>query len=152
MPQEFADCTRVRKPALTLLVGLALMLVAHVVACAVHPAESPHHAAAAAHAMPAESGADVLLTPDVSAWSTAHGTDEHPGPGAVCCDPADWPADVRVPAGALLLAFLLLGLIVVRRRLEDPAPSGTPPGRRDTAGTSSLSGAHLLRLVCVSRT
>ncbi|MEU0170572.1 hypothetical protein ABZ214_34855 [Streptomyces iakyrus] len=152
MPQESAGCAVARKPAFALLVGLALMLLAHVVACAVHPAESSHHVAAVGHAVHADSGTDVLLAPDASAWSEDHGAHEHPGPGAMCCDPADWPADVRAPAGTLLLALLLLGLIVLRRRPEDEALSGAPPGRRDTAATPLLSGAHLLRLVCVSRT
>ncbi|MEU0042760.1 hypothetical protein [Streptomyces werraensis] len=152
MPQEPAGRAAARKPALALLVGLALMLMAHVVACAVHPTGSPHHTAASGHAVHTESGTNVLLAPDTSAWPADHGGHEHPVPGAMCCDPADWPADVRAPAGTLLLALLLLGLIVLRRRPDDEAMSGAPPGRRDTAATPLLSGAHLLRLVCVSRT
>ncbi|KAF5990703.1 hypothetical protein [Streptomyces sp. WAC00263] len=153
MPQESADCAGSRRPALALLVGLVLMLMAHVVACAVHQAESHVHAAAAASSAQAESTSDVpMLVSDASACSASHGADEHPGHGAACCDPADWPADLRAPAGALLLALLLLGLLPLRHRTEDPATSGAPPGRGDTAGAPSLTGPHLLRLVCVSRT
>lgn len=152
MPQESAGCAGSRKPALALLVGLVLMLMAHVVACAVHPAESHVHAAAAASMEQAESGADVpLLVSDALACSASHGADEHPGHGAACCDPADLPADLRVPAGALTLALLLIGLLPLRHRAEDPAQSGAPTGG-DTAGAPSLTGLHLLRLVCVSRT
>ncbi|MFF7642912.1 hypothetical protein [Streptomyces canus] len=153
MPQESAGCAWSRKPALALLVGLVLMLMAHVVGCAVHPAESHVHAAAAASSEQAEPGADVpVLAADASACSASHGADEHPGHGAACCDPAERPADLRVPAGALILALLLLGLLSLRHRTEDPAQSGAPPGRGDTAGALSLTGPHLLRLVCVSRT
>ncbi|MFF7643902.1 hypothetical protein [Streptomyces canus] len=153
MPQESAGCAGSRKPALALLVGLVLMLMAHVVACAVHPAESHVHAAAAASSKQAESAAEIpLLAADGSACSTAHGADEHPGHGAACCDPADRPAGLRVPAGAVILALLLFGLLPLRHRTEDPTTSGGPPGRGDTAGAPSLAGLHLLRLVCVSRT
>jgi hypothetical protein len=153
MPQESAGHAGSRKPAFALLVGLVLMLMAHAVACAVHPAESHVHAAAAASSEQAESAADVPpLASDASPCSASHGRDEHPRHGAACCDPADWPADLRVPTGALVLALLLLGLLPLRHRAEDPAMSGAPPGRGGTAGAPSLTGPHLLRLVCVSRT
>ena len=153
MPQDSAGCARSRKPALALLVGLVLMLMAYVVACAVHSAEGHVHAAETVSSKQAESAVGIpLLAADASACSAAHGADDHPGHGAACCHPADWPADLRVPAGSLLLALLLLGLLSLRHRTEDPATSGAPPGRGATAAGPSLAGPHLLRLVCVSRT
>lgn len=154
MPQESAGCARVRKPALALLVGLVLMLLAHAVACAVHPAEGHSHATAvAASAMHEEAGADSLR----SAWEAAdcaltHGADGHPDHGIACCDPADWPADTRVPVGTLLLAFTLIALLCLRHRVVDSETSGAPPGGGDPAAVPTPGGSHLLSLVCVSRT
>lgn len=153
MPQEPVGRTASRKPTLALLVGLTLLLMAHVVACAAHAAASHTHPAAAAPSAHAESGADN--PPWVSAASdcAANGEgDDDPGHGATCCDPADWTANVRAPAGALLLALPLLALLVLRSRGEDPATSGGPPGRRETSDGPPLGGPRLLRLVCVSRT
>lgn len=154
MPQESAGCARVRRPALALLVGLVLMLLAHAVACAGHPADGhAHPTAAAASAVHEEAGADSLR----SAWEAAdcglaHGADEHPGHGTLCCDPADWPAEARGPAGALLLAFTLIALLFLRHRVVDTATSGAPPGGGDPAAVPTPGGSHLLNLVCVSRT
>ncbi|MFF6829821.1 hypothetical protein [Streptomyces longwoodensis] len=154
MPQESAGCAGVRRPALALLVGLVLTLLAHAVACAAHPAEGHSHAtAASASAVHEEAGADILR----SAWETAdcaltHGADGHSHHGIACCDPADWPADTRVPAGTLLLAFTLIALLCLRHRVVDPVTSGAPPGGGDPAAVPTPGGSHLLRLVCVSRT
>jgi hypothetical protein len=154
MPQESAGCARVRKPALVLLVCLVLMLLAHAVACAAHPADGHSHGTAAvASTVHGETGADSLR----SAWEAAdcalaHGVDDHPGHGIACCDPADWPADARVPAGALLFAFMLIALLSLRHRVVDAVMSGTPPGGGDPAAVPPSGGSHLLRLVCVSRT
>ncbi|GAA3803370.1 hypothetical protein [Streptomyces chiangmaiensis] len=154
MPQESAGCAGVRKPALALLVGLVLMLLAHAVSCAAHPAEGHAHATAVvAAAVHEEAGTDSLR----SAWemedcALAHGADGHPEHGIVCCDPADWPADTRVPAGTLLLAFTLFALLSLRRRVVDAEKSGAPPGGGDSAAVPISGGSHLLRLVCVSRT
>ncbi|MFF4351001.1 hypothetical protein [Streptomyces sp. NPDC001530] len=156
MPQEPAGCVLPRKPALALLVGLALLLMAHVMACAAHAAESHLHPAAAASSTHAESGADVADVPrwvsDVSDCSTSGDADGHPGHDVSCCDPADWPANLRAPAGALLLALSLLALLALRRRAADPATSCGPPGPGETVGALSPGGPPLLRLVCVSRT
>jgi hypothetical protein len=153
MPQEPAGCPRARKPALALLMGLALMLLAHVAACAVHSTEGHVHATAASPTEHAGFGSDVhLFTSDASACPALDAIDHHPGHGATCCDPADLPADVRAPAAALLLAVLLLALLQSRHRLDDPTTSGTPPGRGDATRAPCLTGPHLLRFVCVSRT
>ncbi|MBA2948884.1 hypothetical protein [Streptomyces himalayensis] len=153
MPQESAGCARVRKPALAILVCLVLMLLAHVVACAMHPADGHGHALATSPTHHEVAGSGIpQIVPDAIACFEIHGADEHPGHGPACCDPADWPADVRVTAGTLLLALLLLALIRLRHRAGDPVTSGAPPGRGDTTGASAPAGLHLLRLVCVSRT
>ncbi|MFF4550704.1 hypothetical protein [Streptomyces sp. NPDC001435] len=154
MPQESAGCAGVRKPALALLVGLVLMLLTHVVACAAHPAEGHSHATVmAASAVHEESGADSLRSAwETADWALIHGVDEHPEHGIACCDPADWPADTRVPAGTLLLAFMLIALLSLGHRVVDPETSGAPPGGGDWAAVPTPGGSHLLNLVCVSRT
>ena len=154
MPQESADYAEARKPALALLVGLVLMLLAHVVACAAHPAEGHLHATAAAvSAVDEEAVVDSLRsTWESSDCALAYGADGHPGHDALCCDPADWPADLRVPAGTLLLAFTLIALLLLRHRVVDPVTLGAPPGGGDPAAVPIDGGCHLLRLVCVSRT
>ncbi|WP_369254972.1 hypothetical protein [Streptomyces sp. R35] len=153
MPQEPVGRTASRKPTLALLVGLALLLMAHVVACAAHAAASHTHPAAAASSVHAASGADdPPQVSDASDCAADGEGDDHPGHGATCCDPADWTANVRAPAGALLLALSLLALLVLRRRGEDRATSGGPPGGRETSDGPSPGGPRLLRLVCVSRT
>ncbi|WP_190093942.1 hypothetical protein [Streptomyces melanogenes] len=159
MPPESAGRAGARKPALALLMGLALLLIAHVVACAVHSAGHHGRPAAVASSSPsptqasARCGAPVLLSPsDTVLCSAGHGGDEHPGHGAVCCDPAHWPAEVRAPVQALFLVLQLLALLVLRRPGTAVEAYGAPPGRSDTADVSSLTGPHLLRLVCVSRT
>ncbi|MFF4576579.1 hypothetical protein [Streptomyces sp. NPDC001410] len=154
MPQESAGCAGVRKPALALLVGLVLMLLAHVVACSVHPAEGRSHVTAmAASAMHEEAGADSLRSAlETADCALIQGADEHTGHGIACCDPADWPADLRVPAGALLLAFTLIALLSLRHRVVDPKTFGAPPGGGGPAAGATPGGSHLLRFVCVSRT
>ena len=143
-----------RKPALALLVGLVLMLLAHAVACAAHLDDGhPHATTAAASAVHQEAGAD---SPS-SVWAVAdcaldHGADEHDGHCILCCDPADRPAGLRVPAGALVLALTLIALLSLRHRVADPVTSGGPPGGGDPEDVPHSGGAQLLNLVCVSRT
>ncbi|MEU6200296.1 hypothetical protein [Streptomyces sp. NPDC047061] len=154
MPQESAGCARMRKPALALLVGLVLMLLAHAVACAADLDDGhPHATTAAASAVYQEAGANGLR----SVWAVAdcaldHGADEHDGHCSLCCDPADRPAELRVPAGALVLALALIALLSLRHRVVDPVASGGPPGGGDPAAVPNSGGARLLNLVCVSRT
>ncbi|MEU1273212.1 hypothetical protein [Streptomyces sp. NPDC005799] len=154
MPQESAGCARVRRPALALLVGLVLMLLAHAVACAGHPAGGHAHATTvSASAVHEEARADSLR----SAWEAVdcaltHAVDGHSEHGIACCDPADWPADTRVPAGTLLLAFTLIVLLSLRHRVMDLVMSGAPPGGGNPAVVPPPGGSHLLNLVCVSRT
>ncbi|MET7479832.1 hypothetical protein ABZT17_36485 [Streptomyces sp. NPDC005648] len=154
MPQESAGCARVRRPALALLVGLVLMLLAHAVACASDLDDGyPHATTVAAPAAHQEAGANSPR----SVWAVAdcaldHGADDHDGHCTLCCDPADRPADPRVPAGTLVLAFTLIALLSLRHRMVDPVTSGGPPGRRDPAALPTPGGPHLLKLVCVSRT
>src|SRR5262245_19444548 len=113
MPQESAGCARVRKPALALHVGLVLMLLAHAVACAAHLDDGhPYATTVAAPAVHQEAGADSPR----SVWAVAdsalgHGADEHDGHCTLCCDPAARPANPRVPAGILVLAFTLIALL-----------------------------------------
>ncbi|MFJ3770750.1 hypothetical protein ACIPX0_03550 [Streptomyces sp. NPDC090075] len=154
MPQESAGCARVRRPALALLVGLVLMLLAHAVACAADLDDGhPHATTAAASAAHPEAGANSPR----SAWVVAdcasdHGADEHDGHCTLCCDPADRPAGPRVPAQTLVLALALLALLSLRHRVVDPVPSGGPPGGGDPAAVPCSAGPRLLNLVCVSRT
>ncbi|GAA2491722.1 hypothetical protein [Streptomyces longisporus] len=154
MPQESAGCVSGRKPALAFLVGLVLMLLAHAVACATHPAEGRSHAATvAASAVHEEAGTGGLKSTGEGAdCAPTHGVDGHSHHGIACCDPADWPADTRVPAGALLLAFALTALLSLRHRVVGADTSGAPPGRGHTAAVPTSGGSHLLSLVCVSRT
>ncbi|MEU8031501.1 hypothetical protein AB0C13_23140 [Streptomyces sp. NPDC049099] len=160
MPQESAGCAGVRKPALVLLLGLVLLLLAHAVACAGHLADGHAHdlhvqgVPVAAPVAPEEAGAAVLRSVREAAedLGPGHGAGEHPGHGSVCCDPADLPAGPRATAGAVLLAFALLALLFVRQRPVDPAPPGAPPGRAGPEPVGSPCGSHLLHLVCVSRT
>ncbi|MFJ9011611.1 hypothetical protein [Streptomyces canus] len=153
MPQESAGCAVARKPALVLLVGLVLMLLAHVVSCALHSGEEHPHATAATMSSAHEAfGADILpLVSDAPAFSAAHGSDGHQDHGTACCDPADRPADLRTSAGALFLSLLLLALFPLRDRARDLLASGAPPGQ-GTAACTPTAGLHLLRFVCVSRT
>lgn len=154
MPQESAGCARVRKPALALLVGLVLMLLAHAVACAAHLDDGhPHAATVAASAVHQEAGANSPRSVRVAAdCALDHGADEHDGHCTLCCDPADRPAGPRVPAGTLVLAFTLIALLSLRHRVVDPASSGGPPGGGDPAAMPNSGGPRLLNLVCVSRT
>ena len=134
--------------------GLVLMLLAHVVACAAHSAERHSHVTPlAAQAVHEQVGADSLRSVGEMAYcDLTHGADGHSDHGIACCDPADWPADPRVPAGTLLLVFTLIALLRLRDSATGPVTSGAPPGGGDTAAVPIPSGSHLLRLVCVSRT
>ncbi|MEV5880690.1 hypothetical protein AB0L75_42265 [Streptomyces sp. NPDC052101] len=158
MPQRSAGCAGVRKPALALLVGLVLMLLAHAVACAAHGAgEHEHGMTAVASAMYQEAGAASTLRPvgeaaDCALTHGPDGSDGHTGHDTACCDPADWPAGTRATAGTLLLAFTLIALLSLRHRTLGPVMPGSPPGGGDRAAVPAPDGAHLLRLVCVSRT
>jgi hypothetical protein len=153
MPQESAGYAVARKPALVLLVGLVLMLLVHVVSCALHSGEGHPHATGATVSLAHEAfGADILpLVSDAAACSAAHGADGHHDHDAVCCDPADWPADLRTSAGALFLSLLLLALFPLHDRARDLLASGAPPGQGAPA-CAPTAGLHLLRFVCVSRT
>ncbi|MGW3204201.1 hypothetical protein [Streptomyces sp. NPDC001135] len=155
MPQESAGCAGVRTPALALLLGLVLLLLAHAVACAGHLADGRAHDAPVAAPAPHEAaGAAVPRSgPEVAEdGDPGHGADEHPGHGSVCCDPADLPAGPRGTAGAVLLAFVLLALLSPRRRALECLPPGALPGRAGPGPVPAPCGSHLLNLVCVSRT
>ncbi|MBW8795387.1 MAG: hypothetical protein JF597_17840 [Streptomyces sp.] len=154
MPQESAGCARVRRPALALLVGLVLMLLAHAVACAADLDDGhPHATTVAASAVHQEAGADSSRSVWVAAdCALDHGADEHDGHCTLCCEPADRPAGPRVPAGTLVLAFTLIALLSLRHRVVDPVMSGGPQGGGDPAAVPTPGGSHLLNLVCVSRT
>ncbi|MQY34006.1 hypothetical protein SRB17_19720 [Streptomyces sp. RB17] len=155
MPQESAGRPERRAPALALLVGLALLLVAHVVSCALHPADAHSHTVAETMAMtsavPSAVGVVPPLGSDAAASSADRDAGEHPGHGTGCCDPADRPADLRASTAALLLALLLLVLARTGRAGAPLLPSA-PPGGAGPEPPSASGGLPLLRLVCVSRT
>ncbi|ALV33127.1 hypothetical protein [Streptomyces sp. CdTB01] len=154
MPRESVGRAQARGPAFVLLLGLALTLMAHLVACAAHATEDHRPAVAAvASAAQEEHGADAhpLLSAG-PACSVSGGADDHPEHDVLCCDPADTPVSLRAAAGTTLLALLLLVLSSLGRRPEDLAVSGAPPGRAETSDARAYTGSALLRIVCVSRT
>ncbi|WP_433448377.1 hypothetical protein ACQPXS_08155 [Streptomyces sp. CA-142005] len=153
MPQESVGRPQRRTSALALLVGLALMLVAHVVSCALHPADAHSHTMAETMAMTsaAPSVGAPPLGSDAVARSGDHDADGHTNHGMACCDPADRPADLRASTAALVLALLLL-VLARTGRAGDALLPGAPPGGAGREPPSSSDGLHLLRLVCVSRT
>ncbi|MHC3392759.1 hypothetical protein ACLQ2E_25305 [Streptomyces lavendulocolor] len=155
MPQESVGrAAPSRRPALVLLVGLVLTLMAHLVACALHAGEDHGPAVSAASHAHGERGAGVLAASLITGPAcSVSGDDGHSGDHHVlCCDPADVPVQLRTAAGTVLPAFLLLAVLPLGRRPEDSAASGTPPGGGDASGTSWSAGPALLRVVCVSRT
>ncbi|MFF3911907.1 hypothetical protein ACFYZB_00280 [Streptomyces sp. NPDC001852] len=152
MPQEWAvGRARRRTPALVILVGLTLMLVAHVASCALHHADSHSHTASQTMSMTSEAhGAGVsAVASDSAGCSAGHDADDHPDHDHACCDPADRPADLRTSTASLVLTLLVL---VASRR--DPAGLLVPNAleRAGPEHPSACVGVHLLRLVCVSRT
>lgn len=153
MPQESAGRLERRTPALALLVGLALMLMAHVVSCALHHADAHSHTVAESMAMTsaAPSVGAPPLGSDAAACSADHDAGDHPGHGTACCDPADRPADLRGSSAALILA-MLLRVLTRTGRTGDLLLPGAPQGGSGPEPPSDSGGLHLLRLVCVSRT
>lgn len=153
MPQESAGRPGRRAPALVLLVGLAMMLAAHVVSCALRHADvhSPTTAETVSVTRVVPSAGLPLPGSGVAACRADHDADEHPGDGIACCDPADRPAELRASSTALILA-LLLPVLTRTGRATDPLLPGAKPGGAGPERTSTSSGPHLLRLVCVSRT
>ncbi|MGW1893468.1 hypothetical protein ACWCP6_24945 [Streptomyces sp. NPDC002004] len=159
MPQEAAGRAGSRMPGLVLLVGLALTLLAHVTACAMHMADGGHHRAGpVALSVRGTSGAPASGAVARAVGVAGEGQPgrgaggEHPGHGEECCGPADCRAEPRSPAGALFLALLLLGLSPSWRRTGDPPVAAVPRGHPDTAAVPAPTGPRTLRMVCVSRT
>ncbi|MER6381326.1 hypothetical protein ACWDBD_28410 [Streptomyces sp. NPDC001118] len=152
MPQEsVAGRAGRRTPALALLVGLTLLIVAHVISCALHHVDG--HAHTAARAESTRSGAHGVDAPVLASGSAGrpagHDADDHPDHDPTCCDPADRPADLRASTAALVLALLVL--VLARRDLAGPSAPGAP-GRAGPEPPSACAGVPLLRFVCVSRT
>ncbi|EST35688.1 hypothetical protein [Streptomyces roseochromogenus] len=152
MPQEsVAGRAGRRTPVLAILVGLTLMLVAHVVSCALHHLDGAPHIAARTVSMTSEAqGAGALAVVSGSAGRPAgHDVDGHHDHDSTCCDPADRPADLRASTAALVLALLVL--VLARRGLLSPSVPDTL-GRAGPERSPACAGVHLLRCVCVSRT
>ncbi|MFE0510316.1 hypothetical protein [Streptomyces sp. NPDC058964] len=151
MPQVSVGHTRPRRPALALLLGVALILLAHLVACAAHAAEE--RGAAAGRGQGQYGSAALPLRPaEPASFRVTGTTDEQPDHDMLCCDPAHALACLRAPVGTLLLALLPVVLLSLRHRSEDAASPGAPPGRAGAPDTRARSGPALLRIVCVSRT
>ncbi|OLZ74343.1 hypothetical protein AV521_01285 [Streptomyces sp. IMTB 2501] len=138
-------------PVLALLVGLTLMLVAHVVSCALHHLDGHPHTAPRTVSMTGEAHGAVALAvvSDSAGRPAGHGADGHHDHDTSCCDPADRPADHRASTAALVLALLLL--VLARRDLLSPSARDTL-GRAGPERPPACAGVHILRLVCVSRT
>ncbi|WP_328747291.1 hypothetical protein OHT57_17175 [Streptomyces sp. NBC_00285] len=153
MPQEYVGCASARRPTLVLLLGVAMTLMAHLVACGVHATED-HRPAVTASTERGQHGVDALpLAAADLACSATDAGDGNPDHDVLCCGPAHVLAYLPAPIGAMLLALLLLVLLPLRHRSQEATASGTPPGPEETPEARRiLTGSSLLRIVCVSRT
>ncbi|WP_369393809.1 hypothetical protein AB5J72_44335 [Streptomyces sp. CG1] len=140
-----------RTPVLAILVGLTLMLVAHVISCALHHLDGHPHTAARTVSMTNEAHAARALTvvSDSAGRPAGNDADGHHDHDPTCCDPADRPADLRASTAAQVLALLVL--VLARRGLLSPSLPDTL-GRAGPEHPPACAGVHLLRFVCVSRT
>ncbi|MFJ7244348.1 hypothetical protein ACIQWA_06810 [Kitasatospora sp. NPDC098652] len=126
---------RRRAPLIALVLGLVLLAMAHLTACAAHEHGTPHATTATVlerHAVAECAGSD-----------RAHG--QHSA-DHLCCDAADGSATVPGRTGLLLLGLAVAALLL---------PDFRPPVRAIGAGPFmplSRGGTSLLRLACVSRT
>lgn len=140
-----------RVPVVAYAVGLALMVLAHVVACGFHGSDTRDQrgpfAAQTPAAMSAAHSRDILGQHDPASPLAEVG---HLGHAAECCTSAERPADVRAAGSYLLPSLLLLAVRLPGRHgcTGDGAEPGAPPG----AGPPPPFQLPVFRLVCVSRT
>ncbi|WP_459179762.1 hypothetical protein [Streptomyces sp.] len=144
MPQDVETGSRRRNCLVALLVGLALVAVAHVLACA---ADGPrgHHGLAAISAP-----ATVVQGTDCPGEGAAHG--HGPGDDHDCCSPAGHACYGPLRTEPVSLLMLLLGLAAVGWAVPYEQRVRLGAGGRRAGAPPPWPGLQLLRLVCVSRT
>ncbi|MFJ3233878.1 hypothetical protein [Streptomyces sp. NPDC086787] len=145
MPQEPVGRAPARGPALVLLLGVVLTLLAHLVACAAHALEEHRPTTTTA----------VTAVTVTAAQGDPSGQEPDEDDDQLCCDPSHVLAYLRAPLASLLLALLLvlhLCHLRDRRRAGRTVVGGAPPGRAGTRDRPARTGPALLRAVGVSRT
>jgi hypothetical protein len=133
------------------LVGLVIIAMAHVVACAVDTAEAHHSPAAAAAQIAAPPSLEAVeAQADWLGETAVHGHDL--GGAGDCCGSVDCLYAAPVRTGPLSLPILLLCLAALGWGVRC-APSARPDATLcPCAPPPPRTGTGLLQLACVSRT